>query len=232
MMGLVLLFGVVLSHFVNKASEQREAVAAIKAAGATVGYDWQSPGPRIDQKTGMVSFPAPSGPPWLRQILGPDYFDNVVSIHDAGYRIDDAALAKLSDHLKRLSRLDTVTLDWSKMTGASYSRLGELKGIEHLSLSGIPASDSEIQHLGQITSIKRLYLVGCPISDDGVKHLKQLPDLQVLSLIRTKITDACVDDLASMKKLTLLAVGGTLMSPQAMADLKARLPRVEVNTDP
>src|SRR5687768_4773908 len=67
---LVTLTSVMLGVWVNRAERQRRAVAAIRAAGGTVRYDYEQAGA---QAAGPVDGQLP-GPDWLCRLLSVDYF--------------------------------------------------------------------------------------------------------------------------------------------------------------
>src|SRR5262245_56517524 len=73
----VTIFGTWLGVRVTRAIEQRDAVAAIRAAASDVEvfYDCQ-----IDESGAYISDAQAPGPEWLRQLIGIDYFANVVLI--------------------------------------------------------------------------------------------------------------------------------------------------------
>lgn len=86
----------------QQARRQREAVAAIEKLGGQVIYDWEtSPKGRLELN------PKPTGPPWLRSMLGDDFFWNVRwVVLCADSELSFAALG----NLKRLDHLQTLSL--------------------------------------------------------------------------------------------------------------------------
>lgn len=96
---------------VNKAQMQRAAVAAIKAAGGTVTYDWWRDWVQVWSQTPRVEFDPPNKPPrhgpeWLRHIVGDEYFQNVVSVGIWRSKITP----ELISHLKNLPLLEEVVV--------------------------------------------------------------------------------------------------------------------------
>ena len=71
---------------IHRAREQREAVKAIEAAGGIVRYDWQYDSFRA--RRDGVSFDSPlsnsmrepSGPLWIRRIVGDEFFQQVWAV--------------------------------------------------------------------------------------------------------------------------------------------------------
>ena len=73
--GLMVLVAAVaggIGYFLHTVRTQRDAVAAIVAAGGDVSYSWQ----QVDLQTGERTA-RPAGLAWLVDRLGPDYFGHV-----------------------------------------------------------------------------------------------------------------------------------------------------------
>src|ERR1051326_8272874 len=82
---LVMALCVWLGIQVNAARRQREAVAVLEKAGATVIYDYQVAMPPagtawLRRVVNPDRQQLPPGPAWLRQQIGDDYFRTVVSV--------------------------------------------------------------------------------------------------------------------------------------------------------
>jgi hypothetical protein len=90
MMFIVLGIGGVLGWVANRAHVQRDAVAAIttlrRNTRASVYYDSQC----VVGQGGKNA--TPRGPKWLRDALGADVFDTVVSVNIEGDNVDDELL--------------------------------------------------------------------------------------------------------------------------------------------
>jgi len=67
-----------LVRVLHRAEEQREAVAWVSKHGGWVKYGWQ-----------LGKGPGPSGPRWLRDILGEDCFQTVEKVGIGGKEIND-----------------------------------------------------------------------------------------------------------------------------------------------
>lgn len=79
---------------VERAREQREAVAAIKELGGTVYYDWE-----ID--TGGK----PRGPAWLRRLIGDEHFQKVQMVNLCpAPTLGQGDIGRLAQYLRRLPR--------------------------------------------------------------------------------------------------------------------------------
>src|SRR5262245_9524093 len=71
---LILGLGLWLGHRVNKARQQREAAAAVKAHGGWVHYDYEF----VNGK--LASGKQPWAPRWLRKALGDEYFQEIQQV--------------------------------------------------------------------------------------------------------------------------------------------------------
>ena len=70
------VFCVWLGLLVHRVNKQKEAVQWVKDQGGAVFYDfeWNVEGGQIDD-------PQPPGPDWLRELIGVDYFADVVKVN-------------------------------------------------------------------------------------------------------------------------------------------------------
>ncbi len=119
MLLLMLVVSVVLAILAKGAERQRRAVAAILATGGRVIYD--------DHAAERATLPAvldertsgPKSAPWLRQLIGDDYFRNVVDVTFGGEATDES-LSVCRD----LPKLQRVTLSVCKnVTDRGLSQL-------------------------------------------------------------------------------------------------------------
>ncbi len=127
---LVTLFCVLmawLGTFVYRVNKQREAVQWVRDWGGKVYYDfeWDIEGSRI---TGSQ----PPGPDWLRELIGIDYFADVV-------------IVEFYSEVKDLEPLRNLTeLLWLYLSDTQVSDLEplrELTQLQSLSLDGTQVSD-------------------------------------------------------------------------------------------
>ena len=129
-----------LGYHVYHARVQREAVAAVTAAGGTVHYDHEK-WPYI----GRVERPEPS---WMERVFGIDFVHSVVWIQFSDDATGvDAALANVSRlpklkelflagdvtdkglrHLTKCSRLETLTFPSTAITDRGLPFVGAIKG--------------------------------------------------------------------------------------------------------
>jgi len=181
---VVFVIGVWLGWIVRQARVQRDAVAAITAAGGSVNYDWEwsngksSPGAK------------PWAPTWLTDLIGVDFFGHVTGVFFYSSAPTDEAIVRVG----RLTRLELLGLG----PFASDKGLGHWKGLTNLSfldLSSTQVTDAGLAHLKGLTNLSFLILDSTQVTDAGLAHLKGLTNLSVLSLHGTRVTDAGLKEL-------------------------------------
>ncbi|HEY2148145.1 MAG TPA: hypothetical protein VGH32_09420, partial [Pirellulales bacterium] len=94
---------------------ERVAVAAIAKLGGRVLYDFQKDG-------------ASRGPAWLRNILGDDFFGNVVELDLSESAVTDEDLAFLDG----LRSLESLNISDTGVTDAGLRRVGRLQNLKSL----------------------------------------------------------------------------------------------------
>jgi hypothetical protein len=194
------LLAVWLGSITSQARRLKNAIAAVRDARGFLYYDWQ-----IDKAGGPEgSFPPgaqPPGPDWLRDLIGDEYFVNVLRVYlqDAPFDDDDAAT---------LTAMPTV---------------------EWLILDGTKITDDGMKHLSRLRNLTRLGLSGTNVGDQGLVHLAKLTNLEVLRLNDTKVTDAGLVRLTHLNRLRRLSLGPNV-TRGGVARLRKALPncRIEV----
>jgi hypothetical protein len=191
----------------QQAKRQREAAAAIRKLGGNV--EWSNP----------------SGPAWLRSLLGDDYFEHVEDVDLEGTRVTDAGL----ETLKELNQLVTLALGNTKITDAALENLEGLNRLEALDLSATKVSDAGLERLKGMRKLQDLTLWGSQVTDAGLEHLKGLDQLQTLDLRFTEVTDAGLEHLQGLSQLRELRLYGTRVTDAGEKKLRQALPCCGVN---
>lgn len=215
---VLLLVGVVY-----KARVQREAVAAIEAAGGEVMYPWD---------IGVDSDPPPR---WLVEQVGIEYFGPVKGVRledtptDAvmpalgrlesleylaivGSLVTDAGLVHLKG-LHRLREFDVYRSSGSrpenvevKVTTAGVEAFGRVCGLEVLDLREMRLKDADLAPLGRITTLEELQISSAAFTDAGLAHLKGLVNLKTLEIEAGRMTSAGLAHLRGLVRLESLTI--------------------------
>jgi hypothetical protein len=121
LMLLVLAIAGGLRWMTYKATVRRELSGLITRSGCIVYYDWQ-----------QVSRSARSGvrQPWLRRMLGPGYFEDVIGV-SANRVVDDSLMPEIS----RLGGLEWLDLEDTHVTDRGLAHISNLKSLKRLELS-------------------------------------------------------------------------------------------------
>jgi len=129
----VLLTAIALSWVaarMQQARRQRAAVDALVKRKWVVYYDWDIAPDDDDPLTFtsdelrfLVDGPyQPPGPPWLRRLLGDDFFTDVVIAYQGSPNVRDADL----EHIERFTRLQGLRL-WGTTPGVTETGVKELQ---------------------------------------------------------------------------------------------------------
>jgi hypothetical protein len=202
LLGLVTVLCVVLGLWVQRAERQRRAVAAIRALGGEVGYDYEADGDTDELP----------GPDWLCRLLSVDYFSDVLMVD-----WPTATNAGL-DKLDGLGELDRLSLHFnSHITDEGLPRIGALKNLRMLSLCGTSVTDRGLVHLGALTRLEWLNLNNTAVTDLGLVDVGRLPKLKALYLDNTQVTGTGLVHLHELSNLEGLDLRNTPVSDEGLA---------------
>jgi Leucine-rich repeat (LRR) protein len=222
LLALALAVGSGLGWVVRTARIQRDAVAAITAAGGAIEYDWKwSNGTH-------VSGGKPWAPQWVIDLVGVDYFGHVTCVErltnglhslvrtECDLAVGDATIVSIG-HLAGLQRLD---LFGSSVTDAGLVHLKALTQLTDLRLGSPNVTDAGLAHLKGLTNLASLDLGGTQVSDVGLANLKGMTKLSQLGLSSTKVSDRGLVHVAGLSNLTELMLSGPEITDAALPRLK------------
>jgi hypothetical protein len=201
-----------LGREIERKRKEREAVAAIVKLGGRARYDYQL----LDAK--------PTGPNWLRMLLGENSLNEVAEVDLVGAGSADDGL----ENVKGLMQLYVAYLDRTNVTDAGLRNLAGLTQLEVLYLDEIEVTDAGLCHLSRLIRLRDLRLCETNITDAGLRNLKGLTQLQDLYLNETKVGDAGLTGLKGLTQLELLDVNGTNVSDAGMKELRKALPNCTI----
>ncbi len=135
------------------AREQREVVADVVEFGGRVVYDYQID--RSDTKS------QPPAPPWLRGLLGDDFFGDVTTV------IAHEGLSHNQMFFAVRGRI---------LIGGDFvpERVKGLPQLRELDMLGAPLTDAGLRHLVGVTTLQKLNLWCGPVTNAGLEYLKGL----------------------------------------------------------
>jgi hypothetical protein len=144
-----------LAPKIERKRQEQNAVDAISRIGGAVSYDLYKS--------------EPSGPVWLRNLLGENFFSEVVS----------------------------VAFDWrpSELGDAELANLDRLTSLKDLNIRGCNVTAAGMAHVKGLSQLVWLDLQRTNVSDSDLVNLKGLAKLQDLNLEKTRVTNAGVNDL-------------------------------------
>ena len=181
---------------------------------ASLHYDWHFAAAQGDKDA------KPRGPKWLRDALGPDVFDTVVSVTIQGDDVDD----ELLENVGKLRGVEKVDLVGHSAPGlgrpAGMAQLLQPPRLITLNTRGIAIPRGFVAGLAGRTGLRSLWLPQAAVTDDEMAIIGELTDLEVLQLDGSDVTDRGFAHVANLKKLTILDMPGVRITDLALvADL-------------
>ncbi len=184
---------------------QREAIAAVRAAGGKITFDYQEEVVGKTARGGLIKRREPAAPAWLRRWVGDELFQSVYSV-TFPKRVAPADLAALA----RFDRLEIFVLADSTGVGDGLRFLAGRRHLRMVRLTGPGVTDAGLAVIARLPSIQMLTLNGSEATDAGFAQLKALGNVTSLDLIQCpNLTDAgAAAAVAGMPKLSDLSIFG------------------------
>jgi Leucine rich repeat len=136
-------------------------------------------------------------------------------------RMTDAAFTDAgSVHLRRLTKLEGLILDYTQVSDAGLPNLADLTRLELLDLGGTQVTGTGLRHLRNMQHLQWLDLRRTPLTDAGLAELRPLTGLRALHLEYTQITGTGFENLASLTILETLQLIQTRFSDASVAHLR------------
>lgn len=201
---VILLVGIWLGWQVNKAREQRGAVAAVQRYGGWVHYDYEF----INNK--LTSGRSPRAPRWLRRMLGDEFFQEVRQVSlvyddSTGRRYDNSNVVACDDVLARVARLPglrSLLLKESQATDEGMRHIGRMTGLEELFIwDARSVTDAGVGHLAGLKNLKNIHISHSNLTDASLALLSRLPAIESLSLQQNHFSDAGLARLTGKERL-------------------------------
>lgn len=143
-------------------------------------------------------------------------------------RVTDQGLASIAG----LDTLTTLSLVATETTNKGLEHVSKLEHLEVLFLSETKVTDDGLRHLAGLSHLKSLYLDDVDLSGEGLKHITELKELEVLSLRRTPVAPLSLAALEAFGKLRELLLVGTDITAQNVAELREKLPKLDIKLSP
>ena len=221
---LMTFAAIVLQTVVVPARRQRDAVAKILELGGAVSFDYQQSGAK-----------EPSGPKWLRKLLGNEYFQKVRLVALHGSKFDKPENFETAmDIVERVSTVDSLALSCRTALDDSHvAKIAKLPNLKNLYLYGDSLDDDALALLVSLPNVKGLFLNGptAQCTDASLASFAALKGLKSLA-IRGVFTDAGLASLAQLENLEKLELEGNI-TDAGMIHLNqlAELEHLECNYD-
>lgn len=202
----------------NEAHRKRRIALAVTTAGGQVTYLHQEVGTGDEM---LLDFNAePPGPRWLRDLVGPDYFQEPRRIGISSGKVTDKWLIRHIDDISRLKKLNTLSLDNSKLSSETVGCLGRLTRLDTLMLWG-PTGDEVLPEFHRLTNLRVFLVIGRAITDKGLAYLCRFQRLEDLTLVETSITDGGLQNLSRLPNLKRLYIEKARITDSGLRHLES-----------
>ena len=201
-----------LGRRIEQKRRERQALEVILKLGGRVTYDYE------------LADVSPTGPDWLRKLLGEDFFNEIVEGDFRGAGSTDFGL----ENFKAMTHLYALHLGTSSASDAGLEHLKGLTQLQVLFLDETKVSDAGLEYLQGLTELHFLRLGETNITDAGLVNLEGLKQLQELFLNNTRVSDAGLTSLMKLTRLQILDLTGTNVTDAGVQDLQRALPNCKI----
>jgi hypothetical protein len=232
---LVLAIACWLGWIVNKARQQRAAVAALQKFGGFVHYDWEFlDGPVKVPRGNLLWMPTwgkltanrkPWAPNWIRRAIGDEYFQSVahvslyVDIQKGNADARWVNMGPADDALRALATqtsVRTLQIGGQQVTDQNLSYVGQLTGLEELNVSWAhELTDSGFLQLSRLNRLRILEVDLSRMTDTSMEVIGKLTKLEELRVDAEGVTDRGLAKLEGLTRLKYLSLG---KGPQKISD--------------
>jgi hypothetical protein len=134
-------------------------------------------------------------------------------------------------HLKRLTKLEDLTVCSSNLTDAGLSHIREIATLKGLYLFNTTITDTGLVTLQKMTNLVELAVEDAQVTDNGLECLGMMTDLEMLSVSGNHVTDDGLCGLRGMTKLKCLDLRRTLVTTEGVETLQRDLPNCTIYHD-
>ena len=127
-----------------------------------------------------------------------------------------------------LPRIRTLDLFDFSPTNPGLPELRRLAHLETLCFYGGQLTEPQLRDVAELRSLRSLRLGG-EFRDSDLLHLRRLPNLVFLDLSNSPASNATIPYLKDLTGLEYLVLRGTRITPAGIAELRAALPKCEIN---
>jgi hypothetical protein len=132
------------------------------------------------------------------------------------------------ERLRGLAGLQVLNLNSTRVTDAGLGVVQTLPALRVLAVNDTQVSDAGLQALAGLKNLRELSLFRTQVTDQGLAQVAALKDLTKLNLGGGNITDRGLAYLKRLRNLRELGLYSTRVTPAAIADFHAALPRVRI----
>ncbi len=177
---LVVLVGAGAGWVANKIRTRRQAIAAVRAAGGSVQFDYQKQVAYTNTQGRPVYRQEPSAPVWLRRWLGDELFQNIFRV--SFIKSSKPASSEMPAIIAKFDRLEELDLGKYVGDGDAFRHLRGLSHLDRLWVAGPGVTDAALAEIARVGTIQALWISKASATDGGFAQLAVLENLKFLQV--------------------------------------------------
>ena len=217
---LLTVAAVWMAYVSNRAHNLRSVRDQLLASGASLGYDYEYDGLSPSDN------PEPAGPPWLRSLLGEEYFVEIVNV---SFQSNESATSADLEPIRQLKSVRRIDIDYTSID--DISAIADQSQLLWLDLEESGIDSADLVHLEKLDNLTRLVLTRNSIDDTNLELVADMTGLVDLRLNETEVTDACLTHFEGLVNLRELDLELTNVTAEGVGQLQQKLPNCEINWD-
>lgn len=240
---LVTLASLWTAYILRQSRQQQEAIAKVRELHGSIYLHW-SRDYQVDAAGNIVGSPVAPGYPWMRKMLGDDYFDRVAWVDLSNRTVTNAdlmVLPKLRD-LEGLNLNNTeVTTDglvtisqmhWLRELAVGHQEMRMVVAMNPVSVQPrtsrgpVKGDGRGVSELRRLRHLETLQLIEVPLPPDRLMFLAYMPKLECLNLWGCAVGDEDLHSLTRLSNLKRLNLSGTRVTDAGLVHV-ARLANLE-----
>ena len=151
---------------------------------------------------------------------------------------DENTIKKLNNNYRIVSSIalnsPALGVEFFGVSQFKNEQLKELSAVKeqivHLALNKMPVKDEDLKVIADFKNLRKLNLSFTQITGATLGELKSLKELRQLSLSGTGVKKSDVAFLKDLPHLSTLQIWNTAISSNDLVDLKAKLPRISIES--
>jgi hypothetical protein len=202
---------------VNRARNVKNAIAEVERLGGKIVYLHCMDRPTIPP-------PEPPGPKWLRNLIGDEFFVEVLQIELHTDQANDETIALIA----KLPRMDSLVVTSNSITDKGMAHLAQATSLLAWDIKSDHITPSCLSYLHGLPKLITVVLRSAKADDSWMPACAALSQLKYLALQGTAVTDSGLVAIENSKNLEAIVLEGTPVTASGVDRLRKILPKCNI----